>query len=228
MCSDLIGIMKFIEQDVKGELFTMKLWLRRISVTLIALMTLGMYIPPVHVPPTAEENREEDIAADRNATEELLQTVTERSKAEKSLSIDDKDINHSENYVHILTEEAKEKTLMKLGPKIAERVEDDFTTDILPSIEAALERVLTDDQDDDYTYYGISSGPTRGYGERIFNVYDYRTNEEIAQFHVRRDNRPLEGYYFNFHYHTKNDQFEEHHHIGDIYWDKNEPPKWMS
>lgn len=206
----------------------MKLWLRRISVAFITIMTLGLYIPPVSLTPTAEENREEDIASDRHATEEHLSTVSKQSEEELSIPIAEQDLSHSECFVHTLKEEAKDKTLMKLGPKIAERIEDEFTTDIFPYMEEALESILAANDDDDYTYYGITAGPTKGYGERIFNVYDYRINQEVAQFHVRRDNRPLEGYYFNFHYHINDDHFEEHHHIGDIYWDKNQPPKWMS
>lgn len=202
----------------------MKLWLRRIAVALITIMTLGQYVPPIYLPPNAEENREEDVTSGHTTTQDVLPVATAPTVGKSDLE----DLNHSEDFIQTFTEEAKEKVFMKLGPKIINRVEDEFTTDIFPCMEEALERILEGNQDDDYTYYGITAGPTKGYGERIFNVYDYRTDKEVAQFHVRRENRPLEGYYFNFHYHLSDDHFEEHHHIGDIYWDKNRPPKWMS
>src|SRR5690625_2926285 len=99
---------------------------------------------------------------------------------------------------------------------------------ILPTMEEALQHILTDIGEEDATYIGITEQLSTGYGEKIFHVYDYRTKNDIARFHVRRDNRPLEGYWFNFHYHLYDDNFEKHYEIGEIYWDKNIPPKWMS
>src|SRR5690625_2931945 len=120
----------------------MKLWLKRISVTLITMMTLGLYIPPVYLTPNAEENREEDTASERDTTEDILTTVAEPSRGTFSSHLGENEINHSETFIHTFTDEVKEKTLTKLGPKIADQVADEFTSDIFPSMEEALEDIL--------------------------------------------------------------------------------------
>src|SRR5699024_12744030 len=87
---------------------------------------------------------------------------------------------------------------------------------ILPEIENVITHMLTD-MEDEAPYIGITEKPSTGYGERIFNIYDYRTQRDIARFDVRRDNRPQDGYWFNFHYHLGDDNFEKHYEIGEIY-----------
>ena len=132
-----------------------------------------------------------------------------------------------DEHLGLLAAQAKEKALTKFGPRISGSIEQEFTDLILPQIESVLGSILNE-SGESYTYYSIAEEPAGGYGERIFNVYDELGKKNIAKFHVRRDNRPLEGYYFNFHYHLSSDSFKEHHQIGDIYWNKNMPPKWMA
>ncbi|HLQ71498.1 MAG TPA: YpjP family protein, partial [Bacillota bacterium] len=138
------------------------------------------------------------------------------------------DLKGDTDYVQLLTDKAIEQTIAKLGPKITEKVEDDFMESILPAMESVLETVLTEAGEDALPYYAITEEPAKGVGERIFHVYDFHNEKDVARFDVRRDNRPQEGYWFNFHYHLSADNFEYHHEIGEIYWNKNMPPKWMS
>ncbi|WP_347862150.1 YpjP family protein [Salimicrobium sp. PL1-032A] len=104
-------------------------------------------------------------------------------------------------------------------------MEDEVIEEIFPQIEAVIESFV---DDGNVPMYEITEDPSAGYGERIFNLIHGETEEELARFHVRRDLRPGEGYWFNFHYHVKEDGYETHHPLGEIYWDKNTPPKWMS
>src|SRR5699024_9546688 len=142
-------------------------------------------------------------------------------------SIEDTYTLESETIVKAITDQAKEQTLTKFGPKITNQVETEFTMAILPIMEEVITDLLAQ-KEDELLFLGVTESPTKGYGEKIFNIYDYRTNKDIARFDVRRDNRPQDGYWFNFHYHLCDDNFETHHEIGEIYWDKNTPPKWMS
>ncbi|ASK61881.1 hypothetical protein CFK37_06760 [Virgibacillus phasianinus] len=196
----------------------MKLWIRKISVILITFMTLGVYIPPTYLNVNAEESSETV-----SSEVDVITPVAEINKEEDSseAEADDGDI------ISLLTEQAKQQTLTKLGPKIFNQVEDDFTNTILPNMETVLNQIL-EEAGEKTSYLAITEMPANGYGEKIFNIYDYQTKKDIARFDVRRDKRPLEGYWFNFHYHVSSDDFEEHHNIGDVYWDKNIPPKWMA
>ncbi|MFC4558408.1 YpjP family protein [Virgibacillus kekensis] len=200
----------------------MKLWSRKISVILITIMTLGMYVPPSFIDVEAEEGNK--ALSEENHPKEN----NDEDKAEAPIISEPEEEATSDRLINRLREKAKEQSITKLGPRIAMQVEEDFTTEILPRIEEALEMILTEADEEQLPYYGITEHPANGVGEKIFNVYDYRTRKDIARFHVRRDNRPLEGYWFNFHYHVSRDGFENHHEIGEIYWDKNIPPRWMS
>lgn len=208
----------------------MKLWLRKISVILITIMTLGFYVPSAMLDVEAEESKD-SLSSKANINNDATHAVSDVEKEEVEYTTeynDSYDTFNNDDYLYMLTEKATEQVVTKLGPKIVKRVENDVLETILPNIEDVLKTVLTDSDDDVLPYYGITEEPTGGLGEKIFHVYNHQTNEDIARFHVRRDNRPLEGYWFNFHYHLSDDDFEEHHELGEIYWDKNIPPKWMS
>ncbi|WP_404450602.1 YpjP family protein [Virgibacillus necropolis] len=199
----------------------MKLWIRKISVILITFMTLGMYIPPTYLDANAEESNE--AVSREDSKEDVFVPVSEVTEEDEiDPTLDEAD------YIHVLTEQAKEQTITKLGPKIVGQVEDDFTTTILPNMEEVLNKILEEAGEEKSPYLAITESPSKGFGEKIFTIYDYRTKKDIARFDVRRDKRPQEGYWFNFHYHVNADNFENHHEIGEIYWDKNNPPKWMS
>ncbi|MBP1949404.1 YpjP family protein [Virgibacillus litoralis] len=200
----------------------MKLWFRKISVILIAIMTLGIYVPQISLETEAEESSEA-ISPKSDIDESVSVALPEVSNETEPDQISDEEV-----LINEITKKAKEQTFTKMGPKIVTHVEDDFLTAILPKIEESLNLILAEAGEDEVPYYNITERPSQGHGEKIFNIYDNRTKKDIARFHVRRDNRPLEGFWFNFHYHLSSDGFENHHEIGEIYWDKNSPPKWMT
>lgn len=205
----------------------MKLWMRKTIVILVAIMTLGMYVPAVS--PNTEAAQNKDISSNSNSGEnEEFTNVAELEKPDSTIDEYMYESDTDDDYINVLLTKAQEQTMTKLGPKIASQIEDEFTVNILPVMEDVLANMVEEAGEDTAPYYSISEDPASGFGERIFNVYDERNQKDEAKFHVRREHRPLEGYWFNFHYHISKDNFEEHHEIGEIYWDKNTPPKWMS
>jgi hypothetical protein len=203
----------------------MMLWMKRISVFLITLATLGMYTPPINLNPNTDDG--EFISEKSSEREEATVPILDVAEdIDDITAIDERDLRTY--IIDAITNEAKAHTIAKMGPKITKQVDTDLTTNIFPNIEAVLHAILTDVGDEAVNYYGISELPSKGYGERIFNIHDYDNHKDIARFDVRRENRPGEGYWFNFHFHLSKDGFEEHHPIGEIYWDKNMPPKWMA
>ncbi|SFB30395.1 YpjP-like protein [Lentibacillus halodurans] len=203
----------------------MKLWMRKIFVALIAVITLGLYIPEFDADVEAEQSKEEiDPNSDFHdktgindhhempiLTADPFESYPEQSAVDPMLA---------------LSEKATEQAMIKMGPRIAGKVEAEFRQDILPSMEEALHMIMQ--KKTEVQYYSITEQPSDGFGERIFNIYDERTGKDIARFDVRRVKRPMEGYWFNFHYHVSSDGFDKHHEIGEIYWDKNIPPRWMT
>lgn len=201
----------------------MKLWIRKFSVVLIAIMTLGLYIPTTDITSEAEESKE--ISPTNPVVDTTLETLSNKAL---STDLEQEHINKVFSYEAELRTQAKDQLEMKLGPRIISQVEDEFTEVILPTIENVLDTLFMNLKEEELSYYRITEHPSPGYAEKIFNVYDERNSRSIAKFHVRRELRPLDGYWFNFHYHLSNDDFREHHEIGEIYWDKNTPPKWMA
>lgn len=200
----------------------MKQTWRKIAVTFIAILTLGLYIPPIDTTDIDQQKGTDVSHADSATTQVHAEEADDAVETYDDIQVEETDI------ASILMEKAKEQTYIKLGPRIASQLEDEFHSIILPKIEEKLEMILADVTEDELVYYEITENPSDGYGERIFNVRDHETKKDIAKFHVRREHRPMDGYWFNFHYHLLTDGFAEHHEIGDIFWDKNMPPKWMS
>lgn len=202
------------------EVITLKLWMKRIFVALVAIATLGMYTPTALLEVDAEESKN-NLSEKTDVDQEVHQPdIANLGNYETILEEPD--------YIKILQEQARNYSLQKFGPRIREQVGDEFMDVILPKMEEVIERLVAEGGEDSARYYEITEKPAKGYGERIFHVTDQRTGKDLIWFHVRRDNRPLEGYYFNFHYHLSKDGYQEHHELGEIYWDKNTPPKWMS
>lgn len=203
----------------------MKLWFKKISVVLITFMTLGVFIPPTYLDARAEN--EGFVSPSQDYNDNQSADVSEDDTNDYANEYDG-DYDSTEYLINMITAQAKEQTLLKMGPKILERVSDDLTDTILPNIEEVLKMILDDAGEEKFQYYSIVEGASKGYGEKIFILYDQQSKQEVARFDVRRDLRPKEGHWFNFHYHLSEDNFEEHYIIGEVYWDKNTPPKWMS
>lgn len=192
----------------------MQTWMRKLFVSIIAVLTLGLYVPPALVDANESDDKDTFIPSP-SANEVAVAELPEQAVVEQTI-------------MEQLTEKAIMQTKAKLGDRILHQVDDEFEAVILPKIEQELEIIFSDIDDTELATFQITENPAQGYGERIFNIFNYSTNKTVAKFHVRRDFRPLEGYWFNFHYHLADDQFEKHYAIGDIFWDKNTPPKWMT
>ncbi|KIN37351.1 hypothetical protein B4071_2364 [Bacillus subtilis] len=197
------------------------MWMRKTLVVLFTIVTFGLVSPPAALmadkpsgqPSSLEQNdytafydEYDDESDDRRDSELLFQSYKEQ-----------------------LLDSAEDQSFLKFGSRIAPVIEDDYRKEILPKIENVISDYLATLQDDEaYQDVVISSTPSAGKTEKIFNVYNRTTGEDLLRFHVRRDHPPHDGYWFNFHYHTAEDGFQSHHELGSIYWDRNTPPNWMS
>ncbi|GGM27615.1 cell division protein FtsK [Paraliobacillus quinghaiensis] len=201
------------------------IWLKRIFVIFISILTFGMYVPPVQITTNAEADSKEVESSKEDSNANQFNVFMQNEQAN---SLVDTFPVVEPDPVDQLIEQAKMQTVTKMGPKIASQIEEDFTASILPGIEEVIESILDNIGEEKVPYIKISEEQFAGYGEKIFTLYDIRTKQDIARFDVRRDNRPQEGYWFNFHYHVERDNYETHHALGEIYWSKDTPPKWMS
>lgn len=203
----------------------MAIWLKRLFVVLVTIMTLGFYVPPIDLEPSNDSNAKE-VGSEKKQEVDLVDILYDETSSFATYS--DTHTITKEEQIALITDQAKVQTLEKLGPRIAGKIDRNFSTEILPSIEETIENVLSDLDQADVKYIEIVENTNPGYGEKIFDLYDMRDGKALAKFHVRRENRPLDGYWFNFHYHEQLDNYETHHTIGEVYWSKNTPPKWMS
>ena len=123
---------------------------------------------------------------------------------------------------------AKEQAYIKFGTRIAPVIGDEFETRIFPKMEEAIDFTLARLDDSTMRSLTITENPSGNYSEKIFHIKNTDTKKDVIRFHVRTENRLDEGYYYNFHYHTFEDNFATHYDLGEIYWSKNTPPKWLS
>lgn len=192
----------------------MKNWIQKTLVIAVALLTFGV-ISPNHV---IWENLLDDKANQKSISSHSAQPTyaVEWSEEEPSTFIEDAII------------QAKEQSLLKFGSRIGPVITNEFDEVIFPKIQEAIEMTLVDMDNHKLKSLAISENPSGDHSEKIFHIFDTTTKSDLIRFHVRTEKRPQDGYFFNFHYHTISDEFAKHYKLGDIYWSKNMPPKWLS
>lgn len=199
----------------------MKKWLQKSLIVTVALLTFGVISPSHEFWTNLQDKDETNPELHRSPSNDFKMTVAER-EFEPELPEETPSIEET------LISSAKELSYMKFGSKIGPVIQDEFDDVIFPKIEEAIHMTLANSNDLHKRRLSISERPAGNYSEKIFHVFDMDARKDVIRFHVRTEKRPQEGYYFNFHYHTANDGFVAHHTIGDIYWSKNTPPKWLS
>ncbi|MCA1054552.1 YpjP family protein [Rossellomorea aquimaris] len=193
----------------------MAIWLKKSFFVLISILTFGLVSPSqafLNEQGQALAKDSSKASSVERAEEEVLREETELSK---------------EDFLENMMTQAEEQAYVKFGTKIKPAIEDEFRSVILPKMQDAIEQTAIQ-YEEDLSFLVISEVPQYARTEKIFHIYDKRTGKDVIRFHVRKDHPPKEGYYFNFHYHTVHDDFQTHHNLGSIYWDKNTPPQWMS
>jgi hypothetical protein len=193
----------------------MKKWIQKSLVVAVALITFGV-ISPNH---TIWENLLDE--------KELQKSISSQSM-ENTYSVEWSNEHHSSDFLEDAVQLAKEQSLLKFGSRIGPVIADEFDEIIFPKIQEAIEMTLVDLDNKELSSLAISENPSGNHSEKMFHIYESTTGNDIIRFHVRTDRKPQEGYFFNFHYHTVQDQFAKHYKLGDIYWSKNMPPKWLS
>jgi hypothetical protein len=227
-------------------------WLKKVLVTFVAILTFGTFVPNLHSSSVKTqssksnqlENSVSDVQIEAEAapiTESEQEKKSEAEKEQKSepdtqaplswqemaatLS-DEGELRHQLMKYTVL--QAEKQGFKKFGPTIAGQVGEEYRDNILPKVGQVMKTITTDLDGDTLRHLEISDGPSGGFGERIFHVSDTRNKEDLVRFHVRRDHPPLDGYWFNFHYHLPSDHFQGHYDLGQIYWDKDTPPQWKA
>jgi hypothetical protein len=196
----------------------MNKWLRKPLFVLISILTFGLVTPTQLMNSVYAENFK-DIDA--------FEATADRNITRQNGFYEESEFNREE-FMEQLIKQAEIQSYQKFGTKIKPVIEDEFREVILPNIELAIAQTADQFPEEDLKTLTISEQPGSGLSEKIFNIKSRLTGEDILRFHVRRDNPPQAGYWFNFHYHTIYDGYQSHHELGTIYWAKNTPPKWMS
>lgn len=191
----------------------MPAWLRKSLVVMISLVTFGM-VSPAQVNgflTTTAEKSEKTTSAETSFINPLEPPVDEEAEREK--------------FIGRAMMKAEQQSFQKFGTKIGPVIEDEFRQMILPKIEKAIEMVALQYPGEKLDTLRITEMPGGGESEKIFDVIG-DNGKDIIRFHVRREQPPKEGFWFNFHYHTYHDSFQTHYELGRIFWAKNTPPKW--
>lgn len=192
----------------------MKSWIQKTLVIAVALLTFGV-ISPNHI---IWENLLDDKADQKSISSHNPDYTYEVEWSDEQPS----------NFIEDAISQAKELSLQKFGSRIGPVITNEFDTYIFPKIQEAIELTLLDMDKASLKSLAISENPSGDRSEKIFHIIETATGSDVIRFHVRTDLKPQDGYFFNFHYHKASDQFAKHYKLGDIYWSKNMPPKWLS
>ncbi|WP_181833142.1 YpjP family protein [Bacillus taeanensis] len=224
----------------------MPLWLRKSIVVLITILTFGTVVPTSILLNDSDSKRSEvvahsidtkgDAVSENFIEEQLAQPEKQNNEAKLSESVSwnviPKSFSEKEKlqneFMTYTMSEAKKLAEIKFGPVINRRVGKQYEQEVLPKFGKVVTLLGEELEEEQIRHLKISQNPAGGLGEKILHIYDERNGQDIIRFHVRRDHPPLDGYWFNFHYHVPTDNFQTHHEIGKIYWDKNTPPHWSA
>jgi hypothetical protein len=192
----------------------MNKWIRKSAVVLVSILTFGLITPTQLI---------NNINAEKTNERDTVESVPSRQS-----SYFEETLLSKEEILGELLKQAEQQSYQKFGTRIKPVIENEFKEIIMPNIEKALQETAAQFPTDELLNLAITESPGKGQSEKIFNIKNRDTNADVLRFHVRRDNPPQAGFWFNFHYHTYHDDFQSHHELGSIYWAKNTPPKWMS
>ena len=189
----------------------MKKWFQKSIIITVALLTFGM------------------ISPDHSIWEQLLEKESQNTFSTEKSSVEYSNvIEESVDQKEQLALAAKEQSYIKFGQRIGPVIQDEFEQVIFPRIQEAIDATVHSLDDKSISQLSITEKPSGDYHEKIFHIFDEHSKKDLIRFHVRTDKKPLEGYYFNFHYHLAEDKYAKHYVLGEIYWSKNTPPKWLS
>ena len=181
----------------------------------VAFLTLGLITPQHEIWESFDDSRLESIEV-----QVTQQVQAEQIEQQSFLSVDE--------VRGTLVAAAKEQSYVKFGERIAPKIGNEFDHVIFPKMQEAIDMTIARLDSDTVRSLVISEKPSGDYSEKIFHIANANTREDLIRFHVRTENRPQQGYFYNFHYHTMEDAFVTHYNLGEIYWNRNTPPKWLS
>jgi len=192
----------------------MNKWIRKSFFVMVSILTFGLVTPT-------------QLMNNVNAEKPSNQATASDSFVQSANIMEESNFDR-EKFMSELKKQAENQSYQKFGTKIKPVIENEFRTIILPNIEKAIEETAAHYPEEDLKNLSISEQPSGGHSEKIFHIKNSLTNKDILRFHVRRDNPPQAGHWFNFHYHSYHDDFQSHNQIGSIFWAKDTPPKWLS
>lgn len=204
---------------IKEKVMLMKNWWQKSLMITVAVLTLGA-ISPNHLiwESLLDEKGQPKSHAAESDNKQYIYDWVDPSEF----------YDTGDSFIHSVYQSAEEQSYLKFGSRIGPVIQDEFQTMILPNIQRAIDVHLANLDTGKLKKLAISEKPSGDYAEKIFHVYNTETNKDEIRFHVRTENKPQLGYSFNFHYHLAEDDFQKHITLGDIYWSKNTPPKWLS
>ncbi|PIC80832.1 hypothetical protein CSV75_03345 [Sporosarcina sp. P18a] len=195
----------------------MKQWLQRLMIASVAVLTLGVITPNHEIWTNFQDKHEPNESGTRA---EGMEYSLELNETRNDLLTLDSYTEEQQLVAHALL-----LTYEKFGQRIGPVIQNEFDNEIFPRIEAVIQTTVHNAAD---RRLAITEQPSGDYAEKIFHVYDKTANQDLIKFHVRTEKRPGDGYFYNFHYHIADDGFVAHHTVGDIFWSKNTPPKWLT
>ncbi|RYL93551.1 YpjP family protein [Sporolactobacillus sp. THM19-2] len=208
-------------------------FMRKTLIGIVAVLTFGAIVPTFPANYLDKQSDKQNIQSTKGQKTDLPAYVETQEASRRtgwSAAVPDDEpveklISAFSSYALL---EVRYQGLHKFGRRITEKMGYQYATEVAPAF-AAVIRELSRGHDSEWVRsLAVTHSAAPGLGERILHIYNTDSGKNVLKLHVRRDHPPLDGYWFDFHYHSARDGFQAHHELKKIYWGKNIPPKWRA
>ncbi|MFT8319040.1 MAG: YpjP family protein [Sporolactobacillus sp.] len=213
------------------------IFLRKLLMTVVAVLTFGAVTPiapPHYVTKPGDKGNvqsEKERSVGMKTSEPEGLTDTDQRDSEKTSSPSASTTSREmliHSFAAYASKEAEDQGLHKFGPRVTARIGDRYTQEIVPAFIPLIQEISDGHDQNWIRQLAVTHSPASGMGERILHIYHKEKGKEVLKLHVRREHPPQQGYWFDFHYHTLADNFQQHHELKKVYWGKNTPPRWKA
>src|SRR5699024_191959 len=120
----------------------MKIWMKKLTVLLVTIFTLGLYVPPISIDADVDKLDKSEIEPRENHSNstEDQEIVIEDYSAEVVVNPEES----NRLYLQELNQLAKDQLVEKLGTKIEKKIDIELEEVIFPNLETVLDHLYAE------------------------------------------------------------------------------------
>src|SRR5699024_1993060 len=138
----------------------MKIWMKKLTVLLVTIFTLGLYVPPISIDAEVDKLDKSELEPSENHTSSTEDQEIVIEDYEPEVEVSSEESNRL--YLQELNQMAKDQLVEKLGTKIESKVNTKLDEVIFPNLEMVLDHLYEEIGIENAQYLVISEEPSAG------------------------------------------------------------------